>query len=279
MFSEDKTPLTLNFQQEAKAMHELAVELKQHFETAGYVKPGNIALKVKVDLDQFLEDVPLLNALCNPGLQDRHWKQISAVVGFYMNPDPTMTFQKVLDMDASSYAVEIIEISEVAGKEFDIESRLEAQYKEWESTTLEFEECGDKGVLMLSARAADSVQSLLDSHMTETQTLRASPFIVACSDRLREWEEFLQSVQELLRKWLGAQSVWLSLEKNRTVEPLSGLLMAEDEWRTLMIMCAERPAALAAFKRDDLLQALETAHDKFFTIQEELVEKDQTLLS
>ena len=40
------------------------------------------------------ENVPLLHALCNPGLRDRHWQEISNIIGFEMGPDPTLTLNK-----------------------------------------------------------------------------------------------------------------------------------------------------------------------------------------
>ena len=38
--------------------------------------------------------MPLLHALCNPGLRDRHWQEISNIIGFEMGPDPTLTLNK-----------------------------------------------------------------------------------------------------------------------------------------------------------------------------------------
>ena len=56
-----------------------------------------MAEKVKNDLDAFKENVPLLHALCNPGLRQRHWAEISNVIGFEMGPDPTLTLNKARD--------------------------------------------------------------------------------------------------------------------------------------------------------------------------------------
>ena len=55
---------------------------------------GKVAEKVKNDLDAFKENVPLLHALCNPGLRERHWAEISNVIGFQMEPDPSLTLNK-----------------------------------------------------------------------------------------------------------------------------------------------------------------------------------------
>lgn len=38
--------------------------------------------------------MPLLHALCNPGLRERHWSEISNIIGFEMGPDPSLTLNK-----------------------------------------------------------------------------------------------------------------------------------------------------------------------------------------
>ena len=40
--------------------------------------PFQVAKKIKEELDHFKEKLPILVALCNKGLKDRHWEKISA---------------------------------------------------------------------------------------------------------------------------------------------------------------------------------------------------------
>jgi dynein heavy chain len=41
--------------------------------------PRNMAANVKREVDDFKENLPLINALCNAGLRDRHWSRVSRV--------------------------------------------------------------------------------------------------------------------------------------------------------------------------------------------------------
>merc|ERR1719272_1676435 len=138
LFSGDIDPLVV--ETETMNMWRVAFKLKAFFEQENHPKPANVAAKIKTDLDNFKENVPLLHALCNPGLRDRHWKEVSNIVGFSLEPDPSFTLQKMLDMDVGNYTTEIGEISDSAGKEFQIENGLNAQVAEWEPVNVELKE-------------------------------------------------------------------------------------------------------------------------------------------
>ena len=58
-------------------------------------KPASdVADKIKTKLDSFRKHVPLLAAICNKGLRDRHWKQVVKIVGFTIKPDDTTSLEK-----------------------------------------------------------------------------------------------------------------------------------------------------------------------------------------
>ena len=42
--------------------------------------PRGVAEEVRTKLTNFMENLGILHALCNPGLRPRHWEEISAVV-------------------------------------------------------------------------------------------------------------------------------------------------------------------------------------------------------
>ena len=64
----------------------------------------------------FQEHVPLLSTLCNPGLRKRHWKAMSASVGYDIAPDSSTTLRKMLKNSLAPYMEEFEGISGGASK-------------------------------------------------------------------------------------------------------------------------------------------------------------------
>lgn len=45
-----------------------------------------IASKVKATVEEFKQNLPLIQTLFNPGLRKRHWEKISDIIGFPLDP-------------------------------------------------------------------------------------------------------------------------------------------------------------------------------------------------
>jgi dynein heavy chain len=276
LFGGDIDPVAV--ENDTLAMWRVAFKLKAHFEQDNHPKPANVAAKIKTDLDNFKENVPLLHALCNPGLRGRHWKEISNIVGFALEPDPTFTLQKMLDMDVGNYATEIVEISDSARKEFEIETGLTLQIEEWKPVRIELKDWSTTGTYIVAGSSVDEVQTLLDDHVIKTQTMKGSPFAVNFAERIEDWEGFLKSVQDIIDVWLKVQSVWLYLEPIFSSDdimqqmPTEGKLFREVDatWREIMTRCHEENAALVLFKAPGFLDELTAANAKLEMVQKGL---------
>ena len=83
-------------------------------------------------MEEFKEHLPLVQTLFNPGMRDRHWEQISDIVGFPMQPDQDMCLSKLVDMNLESYIPRFEQISEAASKEFSLEKAMEKMKAEWD---------------------------------------------------------------------------------------------------------------------------------------------------
>lgn len=61
-----------------KRMKALAASLREgFFESMNLPAPVFVAKKIEKDADAFKQHLPLIHALCNPGLRPRHWEEIS----------------------------------------------------------------------------------------------------------------------------------------------------------------------------------------------------------
>lgn len=264
---------------EVQTMWRMSFKLKAMFEQDNLSKPATVAASIKKQLDEFKENVPLLHALCNPGLRERHWKEISNVVGFEVRPEPSHNLQKFLeDLQLDQYTEPIGEISDTAGKEYQIENGLNLQISEWEPVKMETKDWSSTGTYIVAGTAIDEVQTLLDDHVIKTQTMKGSPYAAQFADRLQEWEEFLKGVQDAIDVWLKVQSVWLYLEPIFSSDdimqqmPVEGSLFREvdADWRKIMSHTKADPDALKVFKQDGFMETLTAANNKLETVQKGL---------
>ena len=59
--------------------------------------------------------------LCHCVYPYRHWQQLSDELGMMVQPKPTLTFSKCLEMGLEQHIETIAKVAEVAAKEFSIE--------------------------------------------------------------------------------------------------------------------------------------------------------------
>ena len=91
-----------------------------------------MASKVKQNIEDFKENLPLISCLCNPGMRDRHWHQISDIVGYSIAPEPENTLQSFLNMKLEAYLGQFEGVSEAASREYALEKAMDKMKVEWE---------------------------------------------------------------------------------------------------------------------------------------------------
>ncbi|KAI9203090.1 dynein heavy chain and region D6 of dynein motor-domain-containing protein [Polychytrium aggregatum] len=235
-----------------------------------------IAEITKEQIERFKVNLPLITTLCNPGLRERHWKDISAIVGFRFQPDDTTSLTAVLERNFADYLEQLDQISAVATKEYSFEKALQKMYHEWQDVEFVTIEYRDTGTQILSA--VDEIQSLFDDHIVKTQTMRGSPFIKAFEEETVSWERRLLTMQEILDEWLKVQATWLYLEPIFSSEdimrqmPVEGkrFVQVNKTWKDLMAHTAQDRHVLKVCALPDLLPKLKDSNTELELIQKGL---------
>jgi len=90
------------------------------------------SLQMRSKVEEFREHVPLVRTLFNPGMRDRHWQQVSEVVGFDLRPDDDTCLSHLIEMNLETHTAQFEGISEAASKEFSLEKALAKMKDEWQ---------------------------------------------------------------------------------------------------------------------------------------------------
>ncbi|KAI9209204.1 dynein heavy chain and region D6 of dynein motor-domain-containing protein, partial [Polychytrium aggregatum] len=209
-----------------------------------------VATQVKDEMDQFKPYLPLIQALRNPGMRDRHWDKLSEDLGIKLRPDADFTLTDVLNLKLLERVDTITKVCDIAGKEYSIEAALDKMDAEWRSIQLDILPYKDTGTFIM--RASEETVRLLDDHIVMTQSMSFSPFKKPFAERITLWESKLKTVQEVLEAWMQCQRSWLYLEPIFGSDDIVTQLPVESKrfttmdrnWRRIMAQAKGKPGVV-----------------------------------
>jgi dynein heavy chain len=197
-------------EQETQTIFRALKKCEKKFETQQLEGCLSLTQTILKQVAAFVPHVPLIVALRQKGLRERHWKTISEKASKRVSPDETWTLTTVFDLKLEDNMELIQKQSEVAGKEYSIEASLEAMELGWEPVVLQIEPYKETGTGIL--RGIDEYMALLDEHITTTQAMSFSAFKGPFEERIESWNETLNVVSEMLDEWIAVQKNWLYLQ-------------------------------------------------------------------
>ncbi|KAK7495478.1 hypothetical protein BaRGS_00013176, partial [Batillaria attramentaria] len=249
-------------EEEVQNLWRTAYKLTKVFAHPDYKGPMRASATIKAKLEKFKINMPLINALCNPGIKQRHWDMMSEKVGFNVTPSETTPLHEVLQVGLEKYLDELMGISSRASKEFALEKALIKMQDDWRNMHFTFVPYKDSGVSILSS--FDDIQVLLEDHIVKTMTMKGSPFIGPFEAEVSEWDQKLQRMKAILDSWLKVQAAWLYLEPIfgsqdiRNQIPVEGKMFEEVDghWREMMTNAVVNTQALVVVSQDKMLENL-----------------------
>uniref|UniRef100_A0A8C0ZKM8 Dynein axonemal heavy chain 12 n=1 Tax=Cyanistes caeruleus TaxID=156563 RepID=A0A8C0ZKM8_CYACU len=232
-------------------------------------KPSEFPLlnNLKTEIEPYQKLFNLILKWQRTERRERHWQQMSDIVGYDITPDAGTTLRKVLKQNLSAYLEQFTTISVGASKEFSLEKAMHTMMETWDSISFNTNLYRETGIHILSS--VDDIQALLDDQIMKTQTMRGSPFIKPFDSEIREWESRLIQIQENIDEWLKVQAQWLYLEPIFSSEDIMQQMPEEGRqfqtvdrlWREIMQFCAEDPKVLVATSLPGLAEKLQTCNE------------------
>ncbi|GBG26414.1 Dynein heavy chain 7, axonemal [Hondaea fermentalgiana] len=240
-----------------RAAHQLAESLKDEAPAV-----ASCADAIKAKLNEFRDDIPLLSIISNDGLRERHWTQISDLLGFPIVPDDNMTLSRLIELQVGEHVEALEAISEGASKEHAIENAHTKMMAEWAPLEYATQSYKDTGTFILQGGNLDELQTLLDDHLVKTQTMRGSPYCKFMEEKMAEWEHFLVYTRDLIDAWIKVQTAWLYLDPIFASEDIMRQMPNEGQtfqqvskmWRDIMDLVHSAPKVTFIAKVDHLLE-------------------------
>jgi dynein heavy chain len=225
----------------------------------------SVAEKIKTELDEFKPYVPLVVGLRNPGMRDRHWEQVTEMVGkegVVVSPKmEEFCLQKFIDLGMVEQVEQLADIGDRSGKEFQIEKQLNAMKELWSPVMFDVSEqyrTTETWIL----KGSDEVTALLDEQIVVTQAMQFSPFKKPFEEEIEEWATQLMYVSETLENWLKVQRGWMYLQPIFDSPDIVKQLPLEAKkfksvdtgWRGQMFKVSKDPTCLTQLSVEGLLE-------------------------
>ncbi|CAF4763844.1 unnamed protein product [Pieris macdunnoughi] len=225
-------------------------------------KVQQVALTIRDDIDEFKPLIPVIQAVRNPGMKERHWNEFMEKAGITVTMNEKQTFQMCLKQGMADHAGLIAEIGELASKEYVIEQSLDKMQNDWATKAMEMSPYKNTGTYIM--KIADETLQLLDEHLLATQQLGFSPFKAAFELRIQEWDDKIRLTQKVVDEWIECQKEWMYLEPIFTSEDISRQLPLEAKkygtmeriWRRIMSSAAAVPKIMIICPDSRLLDSL-----------------------
>ncbi|KAG9394461.1 dynein light chain binding [Carpediemonas membranifera] len=241
-----------------------------------YPELAKLAEDTRAEVEEFKPVVPLIIALRNPGMRERHWDAISEDIGQPLNPDEDFTIAQALDMGLLEHMEGIQKTCDVASKEFSIEEALDKMQGEWKNIQLDLHAYGETGSFVL--KGSDDIQQVLDDHIMMTQGMAFSAFKKPFEERIAKWEQTLSTMGEVLEAWIECQRAWLYLEPIFSSEDIMRQLPTEGKrfrtvdvmWRKQVKMAHQNPHAMTVLAQQSLFDKLQEANASLDLVQKGL---------
>ena len=258
-----------------RAMIKVTKELERAGESRGVTKRA--ALQMRNEIKTFLEEqVPLMVLICNPGIRERHWKQIESLTLLTLPISPQSNLSQMVSLGLHHHVAAIEETCVSASKENTLEQGMDKMEVEWASMDFTLKSHRNTGTYILTA--IDEIQQLLDDHIVKSQAMSSSRYVKPFKERITTWEKTLNDLQEILDNWLKMQATWLYLEPIFSSDdimrqmPKEGKLFrsVDSTWREAMKETLDAPGVIVTARREGLLDSLIEANRKLDIIQKGL---------
>ncbi|XP_036818628.1 dynein heavy chain 6, axonemal [Oncorhynchus mykiss] len=236
---------------------------------------NNIVPILKQKVMDFKLCLPIVLALRNPYLRQRHWEDIQSYIGQFFTKEDNFTLGNLLDIKILQQSGSIGDISTTATNEATLESILYKVIDLWRNTDFRLITHQSDASTVKIIASADDVMAQLEESQTTIMSIKASRYAEPIKYLIDEWERKLNQFSHTLEEWVMCQKRWLYLEPIFSAGGIQRQLPAEakvflqvdQSWKEIMRRTDDRPNALRAATAPGVLEMLQAGNVHLEKIQ------------
>ncbi|XP_063298016.1 dynein axonemal heavy chain 14 [Pelobates fuscus] len=226
---------------------------------------NDIVVSLRQSILDFKQSLPIVVALRNPCLQNRHWETIHNTIGRLIIRDKNFTLGNLLELKIAQHKNKIIDISTTATNEATLEGMLHKIIRLWNKTefalTVHRSELSEVPIIA----SAEDIMTQLEECQVIISTLKGSRYAGPIKNTVAEWDRKLNLFIRTMEEWMMCQKNWLYLEQIFLASDIQRQLPAEaklfsqvdSSWKEIMNNIKDRPNALRAATVPGLLEILQ----------------------
>ena len=173
--------------------------------------PAYIELQNKID--NFVDTMPILDALSNPAVQQYHWKQIIELTGCEIDTDKDVfRLGHVFDAGLLDHKDDVLDICNAAVHEAKIYAKLKEIEADWQSTEFTFANFKDMKDVLLKGAETNEIVTKIEDSVVNLSGLNSNRFVGRYKKDVESWMKKLTTSSSVINEWLQVQSMWIYLE-------------------------------------------------------------------
>ena len=163
-------------------------------------------------IDNFVDTIPLLEALSNPAVKDVHWQEIKKLTKVHIDTEPdSFRLGHVFDAGLLNFKEDVLDICNAATQEAKIEAKLKEIERDWQAT--EFTFAPFKGMQDMLLKCAETMKIItkIEDSVVALSSLNSNRFVARFKKEAEGWTKKSITSRDVINEWLQVHSMWIYL--------------------------------------------------------------------
>ncbi|CAF1414036.1 unnamed protein product [Rotaria sordida] len=236
--------------------------------------PNNIIPSLKERIVEFKAAMPVILALRNPHMKQRHFDRLRVLIGKDVIDDESLKLNKLLKPEILQLTDKITDVSSLASNEASLETMLNRIIERWRS--LDFRVLPHTGKDTFIITGFEEILQQLEESQITMSTIKSSRYINPIRQLVDEWDKRLILLSKTIDEWITCQRRWLYLEQIfstpdiQLTQETKIFTQIDKTWKELMRKTEQQPNALKAATQPGTLELLQTNNAQMEKIQRAL---------